>query len=127
MDMPARPLREIYSLRRYGYDEDEFDHPLSEPNWTIKTRGKYTKCLFMNSTDTKDFNATSIKKLVVFIKGIESEESAYPTLKDERYFDGFSRSLYISAKSHECEQVLDPDNIPKSLRKIYLRLNKLLC
>ena len=49
--MPVTPLREMYNLRRYiehkmtqsdyGYDEDEFDHPLSEPNWTIQTRGKY--------------------------------------------------------------------------------------
>ena len=42
MRMPSTPLREMYNLRRhiqhemaqsdYGYDEDEFDHPLSEPN-----------------------------------------------------------------------------------------------
>ena len=47
--------------------------------------------------------------MISFKKGIKREETAYPTLKDERYFDGFSRSLYITAKSHECEQVLDPD------------------
>ena len=41
-------------------------------------------------------------KLVSFKKGIKREETAYPTLKDERYFDGFSRSLCITAKSHEC-------------------------
>ena len=32
-----------------------------------------------------------------------------PTLKDERYFDSFSRSLYITAKSHECDEILDPE------------------
>ena len=48
-------------------------------------------------------------KLVSFRKGIKREETAYPTLKDERYFDSFSRSLYINAKSHECEDVLDPE------------------
>ena len=47
--------------------------------------------------------------MVSFKKGIKREETAYPTLKDERYFDGFSRSLYITTKSLECEQVLDPD------------------
>ena len=48
---------------------------------------------------------------------IKREETAYPTLKDERYFDGFSRSLYITAKSHECEQVLDPDYTPGNAEK----------
>ena len=52
-----------------------------------------------------------------FKKGIKREETAYPTLKDERYFDGFSRSLYITAKSHECEQVLDPDYTPSNAEK----------
>ena len=49
------------------------------------------------------------QKLISFKKGIKREETAYRTLEDERYFDGFSRSLYITVKSHECEQVLDPD------------------
>ena len=35
------------------------------------------------------------------------EYTAYSTLKDERYFVGFSRSLLITTKSHECEEVLD--------------------
>ena len=57
------------------------------------------------------------QKLVSFKKGIKREETAYPTLKDERYFHGFSRSLYITAKSHECEQVLDPDYTPSNAEK----------
>ena len=50
-----------------------------------------------------------------FKKGLKREETAYPTLKDERYFDGFSRSLYIAAKSHECKQVYTPSNTEKDL------------
>ena len=101
----------------YGYDEDEFDHPLSEPNWRSQTRGKFMKFLIMNSTNTKDSKATSNHKLLSFRKGIKREESAYPTLKDERYFNVSSRSLYITAKSHECEQMLDPDYIQKESEK----------
>ena len=37
------------------------------------------------------------------------EETSYPTLKDERYIDSFSRGLYITPKSHECDEVLDPE------------------
>ena len=52
--------------------------------------------------------------MISFKKDIKREETAYPTLKDEMYFDGFSRSLYITAKSHECEQVLDPHYTPRN-------------
>ena len=47
-------------------------------------------------------------------KGIKREITAYPSLKDERYFDSFSRSLFIVAKSHECNEVLDPTYNPGS-------------
>ena len=38
-------------------------------------------------------------------------------LREERYFDGFSRSLYITAKSHECEQVLNSDYTPTNAER----------
>ena len=47
--------------------------------------------------------------LMSFKKGIKREITAYPSLKDERYFDGFKRSLFIVAKTHECSDVLDPN------------------
>ena len=49
-----------------------------------------------------------------FKKGIKREIAAYPSLKDERYFDGFKRSLFIVAKTHECSEVLDPNYSPGS-------------
>ena len=53
-------------------------------------------------------------ELMGFKKGIKREIAAYPSLKDEKYFDGFKRSLFIVAKSHECNEVLDPSNTPGS-------------
>ena len=53
-------------------------------------------------------------KLMTFKKGIKREITAYPSLKDERYFDGFKRSLFIVAKTHECSDVLDPNYTPGS-------------
>ena len=49
-----------------------------------------------------------------FKKGIKREIAAYPSLKDERYFDGFERSLFIVAKTHKCNEVLDPNYTPGS-------------
>ena len=65
------------------------------------------KFVICHSSTATEPRQTSNQKLACFRKGIKREEIAYPTLKDERYFDGFSRSLYITAKSHECEEVLD--------------------
>ena len=51
-------------------------------------------------------------ELMGFKMGIKRVISAYPSLKDERYFDGFKRSLFIVAKTHECSEVLDPNYTP---------------
>ena len=53
-------------------------------------------------------------ELTGFKKGIKREIAAYPSLKDERYFDGFKRSPLIVAKTHERNEVLDPNYTPGS-------------
>ena len=53
-------------------------------------------------------------ELMSFKKGIKREITAYPSLKDERYFDGFKRSLFIVAKTHECSEFLDLNHTPGS-------------
>ena len=53
-------------------------------------------------------------ELMSFKKGIKREITAYPSLKDERNFDGFKRSLFIVAMTHECSDVLDPNYNPGS-------------
>ena len=124
--MPTTPLQELYNLKRYithvmnesdcDPDDPDFDHPLSEHNWLSQTRGRYMKYAIYTLSDGIESGPISNKnqKLVSFKKGIKMEESAYPTLKDGRYVYGFSRRLYITAKSHECEQVLDPDYTPSN-------------
>ena len=111
--MPSTPLKELYHIWRYiphlilesGYDygDDEFDNPLDENNWLLQTRGKYMKLVIYQSSNVTEPRQSYNQKLVSFRKGIKREETAYPALKDERYLNGFSRSLYITAKSHECE------------------------
>ena len=125
--MPLTPLKELHDLYRYiqhlilesefEYDDEEFGDPLDEANWLLQTRGKYMKFVIYNSSTAKEPRATYNQKLISFRKGIKREETAYPTLKDERYFDSFSRSLYITAKSHECEDVLDPEYTPSNSEK----------
>ena len=68
-------------------------------------------------------------ELMGFKKGIKREIPAYPSLKDERYFDGFKRSLFIVAKTHECSEVLDSNYTLGSEpeKKSFLRLNRPSC
>ena len=75
------------------------------------------KFVIFHSSNVTEPRQTSNQKLVSFRKGIKREETAYPTLKDERYIDGFSRSLYITAKSHEFEEVLDAEYTPSNAEK----------
>ena len=122
--MPNKSLKELYNHYRYiqhltlksEYDDDdeEFDNPLDEDNWLLQTRRKYIKFVIYHSSTATTLRNTSNQKLVSFRKGVKREETSYPTLKDERYFDSFSRSLYITAKSYECDEVLDPEYTPSN-------------
>ena len=119
-------VADVYPMKS-GKQFDEFDDPLDESNWLLQTRGKYMKFVIYHSSTATEPRNTSNQKLISFRKGIKREEAAYPTLKDERYFDSFSRILYITAKSHECEDVLDPEYTPSNSEKSYLRQNKFSC
>ena len=113
----------------YDYDDDDFDDPLCEHNWLSQTRGKLMKYVIYNlsgSTESRPMSNQK-QKLASFKKGIKREETAYPTFKDARYFNGFSRGLCITAKSHECEQVLDTDYTPTNAKKAYLKQTVFSC
>ena len=58
--------------------------------------------------------STAATEPMGFKKGTKREIATYPSLKDERYFDGFRRRLFIVAKSHKCNEVLDPTYTPGS-------------
>ena len=51
-------------------------------------------------------------ELAPFEKRINREASAYPVLKDGRYFDKFQKYLFITAKSHDVSEILDPTYTP---------------
>ena len=58
--------------------------------------------------------SAAVIELMGFKKGTKREIAAYPSLKDQRYLDGFKRILPIVAKTHECNEVLDPNYTPGS-------------
>ena len=67
----------------------------------------------ISSSRPTGYSAAAIE-LMGIKKGIKREIAAYPSLKDERYFDGFRRKLFIVTKSHENHEVSDPTYTPGS-------------
>ena len=47
-------------------------------------------------------------QLLNFKRGIKRDISAYPTLKDEKYYEFFKRSVLVTARAHDCEEILQP-------------------
>ena len=111
-----------------GVRTDPF-HPFSPEEWSHQTSTMMRTFFFQNlptpigpepvtsgpipSSKPAAYSPAALE-LMSFKKGIKSEITAYPSLKDERYFDGFKRSLFIVAKTHECSDVLDPTYTPGS-------------
>ena len=125
--MPNTPLKELYKLYRYirhlilkskfDHDDEEFDNPLDEDNWLLQTRGKYMKFVIYHSSTVTEPRITSNQKLASFRKRYKKGRNFIPYIEDKRYFESFSRSPYITAKSHECDVILDPEYTPLNSEK----------
>ena len=106
--------------------DDPF-HPFTPDEWSQQTSTMLRTYLIQNlphphgpepvpsgpisSSRPTGYSPAAIE-LMGFKKGIKREIAAYPSLKDERYFDGFKRSFFIVAKTHKCNEVLDPTYTP---------------
>ena len=116
----------------YNSDIDPRDdpfHPLSPEEWSQQTSTMLRTYLIQHipnlngpepapsgpipSSRHTGYSPAAIE-LMGFKKGIKREIAPYPSLKDKRYFDGFKRSLFIVAKTHECNEVLDTNYTPGS-------------
>ena len=119
-------------------------HPFTPDEWSQQTSTMLRTYLFQNlpnphrpepvpsgpisSSRPTGYSPAAIE-LMGFKKGIKREIAVYPSLKDERYFDGFKRSLFIVAKTHECNEVLDPTilQVVNMRNKSFLKPNRPLC
>ena len=52
-------------------------------------------------------------QLLNFKRGIKRDISAYPSLKDEKYYESFKRSVLVTARAHDCEEILQPTFRPR--------------
>ena len=117
-------MKHVFGAYNSGIDpQDDPFHPFTPDEWSQQTSTMMRTYLIQNLPDPHgpepvpsgpislsrptEYSPEAIE-LMGFKKGIKREIAAYPSLKDERYFDGFKRSLFIVAKYHECNEVLDP-------------------
>ena len=52
-------------------------------------------------------------QLLNFKSGIKMDISAYHILKDEKYYESFKRSVLVTARAHDCEEILQPTFRPR--------------
>ena len=127
---PITYMKHVFREYNSGIEvrEDPF-HPLLPEEWNPHTSTMLRTFLILHlpnpigpepvpsgpisSSRPTGYSPAAIE-LIGFKKGIKREIAAYPSLKDDRYFDGFKRSLFIVAKTHECSEVLDPNYTPNS-------------
>ena len=124
-----------YTKHVFGAYNSEIDprddpfHPFTPDEWSQQTLTMFRTYLIqhlrdphgpepvpsgpISSSRPTGYSPAAIE-LMGFKKGIKREIAAYPSLKDERYSDGFKRRLFIVAKSHECNEVLHPTYTPGS-------------
>ena len=121
-------MKHVFGAYNSGIDpQDDPFHPFTPDEWSKQTPTMMRTYLIQNfgdphgaqqvlswpisSSRPTGYSAAAIE-LMGFKKAIKREIATYPSLKDERYIDGFKRSLFIVAKSHECNEVLDPTYTP---------------
>ena len=129
--MWAHNLYETFTwvLQLWPTPQDDPFHPFTPYEWTQQTPTQMRTYLIkhlpdphgpepvpsgpISSARPTGYSAAAIE-LMGLKKGIRREIAAYLSLEDERYFDGFKRSLFIVAKSHKCNEVLDSTFTPGS-------------
>ena len=111
-------MKHVFGAYNNGTDpQDDPFHSFTPDEWSQQTPTMMRTYLIQNlpdphgsepvpsgtisSSKPTGYSAAAIE-LMGFKKGIKREIAAYPSLKHERYFDGFKRSLFIVAMSHEC-------------------------
>ena len=130
--MWAHNLHETHVFGAYNSDinpRDDPFHPFTPDEWSQQTSTMLRTYLIKHlpnpygpepvpsgpipSSRPTGYSSAAIE-LMGFKKGIKRDIAAYLSLKDERYFDGFKRSLLIVAKTHDSNEVLDPNYTPGS-------------
>ena len=138
VSLKPNSIRHLIMLRKYihhlvqdshiSVSSDASDHALEPDNFLHTTFHQYMSWKLneittsspspppsVNASDPRATPSTPShsSQLLNFKRGIKRDISAYPTLKDEKYYESFKRSVLVTARAHDCEEILQPTFRPR--------------
>ena len=138
VSLKPNSIRHLIMLRKYIHhlvqnssltvSSDATDHALEPDNFLHTTFHQFMSWKLNEITTSSPSPPPSVtasdhraspstpsysSQLLNFTRGIKRDISAYPTLKDEKYYESFKRSVLVTARAHDCEEILQPTFRPK--------------
>ena len=138
VSLKPNSIRHLIMLRKYihhliqdshiSVSSDASDHALEPDNFLHTTFHQYMSWKLNEITTSSPSPPPSVTaadpralpsnpsfstQLLNFKRGIKRDISAYPTLKDEKYYESFKRSVLVTARAHDCEEILQPTFRPR--------------
>ena len=138
VSLKSNSTRHLIMLRKYihhlvqdshlSVSSDATDHALEPDNFLHTTFHQFMSWKLNEITTSSpspppsvtasdpraDSSAPSCSsQLLNFKRDIKRDISAYPTLKDEKYYESFKRSMLVTARAHDCEEILQPTFCPR--------------
>ena len=133
VSLKPNSIRHLIMLRKYihhlvqdshlSVSSDATDHALEPDNFLHTTFHQFMSWKLNEITTSSPSPPPSVTasdpraapstptcstQLLNFKRGIKRDISAYPTLKDEKYYESFKRSVLVTARAHDCEDILQP-------------------
>ena len=138
ISLKPNSIRHLIMLRKYihhlvqdshiSVSSDATDHALEPDNFLHTTFHQFMSWKLNEITTSSPSPPPSVTtsdpraapstpscstQLLNFKRGIKRDVSAYPTLKDEKYYESFKRSVLVTARGHDCEEILQPTFRPR--------------
>ena len=133
VSLKPNSIRHLIMLRKYihhlvqdshlSVSSDATDHALEPDNFLHTTFHQFMSWKLNEITTSSPSPPPSVtapdpraapstpscsSKLLNFKRAIKRDISAYPTLKDEKYYESFKRYVLVTARAHDCEEILQP-------------------
>ena len=138
VSLKPNSIRHLIMLRKYIHHlvqdshvsvfSDATDHALEPDNFLHTTFHQFMSSKLNEMTSSSPSSPPSVttsdpraapsppscsSQLLSFKRGIKRDISAYPTLKQEKYYESFKRSVLVTARAHDCEEILQPTFRPR--------------
>ena len=103
------------------------DRPLTEEEWRGIDKGEYSTFLMRFQTGRITLappppppTPKAVDPVANFKRGIKRDASLYPTLKDQKHWNNWNRSVIAQARAHDVSEVFDVNYSPNNQDDIAL-------